>query len=291
MSAYNLVAVYQDRSTAEEVRSELQSLGVPQDHIRLSARGSREDVAPSSGQKSEGGFLDWLFGGDDVSADERNWYQNLGERTAVSVRVEDAQVDRVRDTLDDYNPVEMDVEARGKAGSTDALGGSTGMGYQPGVQGSSTASSMGRSSGSLADSKNVSGQETEEQVIPLTKEELEVGKRTRESRHRIRTYTVERPVEKSIPLRDERVVIERRPATGPAMGSGHSLQGREYEVVERHEEPVVNKKVASNEEVVIRKDVSDRTETVRDTVRETEIEHDQDQLRGADPRGDMGKKS
>jgi stress response protein YsnF len=52
------------------------------------------------------------------------------------------------------------------------------------------------------------------------------------------------------------------------------MRGREFEVVERHEEPVVDKKAATTEEVVIRKDVDERVETVRDTVRETRIENE-----------------
>lgn len=112
----------------------------------------------------------------------------------------------------------------------------------------------------------------------MSKEELAFGKMTRETRHRVRTYTVERPVEKTVPLRDERVIIERRPVTGDpaAIAGARSMEGREFEVVERHEEPVVNKKAAASEEVVIRKDVTNRSETVRDTVRETEIEDDGD---------------
>ena len=43
-------------------------------------------------------------------------------------------------------------------------------------------------------------------------------------------------------------------------------------MIERHEEPVAQKRARADEEVVIRKDESDRTEQVRDKVRETEVE-------------------
>jgi hypothetical protein len=44
--------------------------------------------------------------------------------------------------------------------------------------------------------------------------------------------------------------------------------------LERHEEPVVAKTARATEEVVVSRDVSERTETVSDTVRETKVEVD-----------------
>ena len=49
-------------------------------------------------------------------------------------------------------------------------------------------------------------------------------------------------------------------------------QDRDIEVVERHEEPVVEKRVTGNEEIVVRKEVVEHPETVRGTVRETKVE-------------------
>jgi stress response protein YsnF len=55
---------------------------------------------------------------------------------------------------------------------------------------------------------------------------------------------------------------------------------REFDVVERHEEPVVEKTARVTEEVVVSRDVTNRTETVRDTVRETKVEVDKRGARG-----------
>jgi stress response protein YsnF len=121
-----------------------------------------------------------------------------------------------------------------------------------------------------------------EQVIPVVKEELAVGKRPVERRHRIRTYVVERPIEEPVNLRDERVVVERRPVSGEHAVDPGALQEREVEVVERHEEPVVAKTARATEEVVVRKDTQERTERVRDTVRETKVEVDK-QAAGGKP--------
>ena len=57
----------------------------------------------------------------------------------------------------------------------------------------------------------------------------------------------------------------------------------EIEVVERHEEPVVEKRVTGNEEIVVRKEVDQHTETVRDTVRRTEVEIDDDRAKATTP--------
>ena len=116
-----------------------------------------------------------------------------------------------------------------------------------------------------------------DQVIPVVKEELDVGKRASERRYRIRTYVVERPVEETVTLRDERVVIERRPVAGERAAGGVELpQEREYEVIERHEEPVVSKQTRRVEDVVVRGQAEERTEVVRDTVRETKVDVDQE---------------
>jgi stress response protein YsnF len=116
------------------------------------------------------------------------------------------------------------------------------------------------------------------------KEELAVGKTASERRYRIRTYVVETPVEEQVKLRDERVIVERRPASGTVGSDAGAMQERVFEVTERHEEPVVEKRARETEEVVIRKEADERVETVRDTVRETKVDVDKEP---ADGRADV----
>ena len=113
-----------------------------------------------------------------------------------------------------------------------------------------------------------------EEVIPVVKEELEVGKRVTERRYRVKSYIVERPVEKTVTVRDERVEIEHRPIS--RTGDLSMPQEREIEVIERHEEPFAEKRVTGTEEIVVRKEVVERPETVRGTVRETKVEVDKE---------------
>ena len=123
----------------------------------------------------------------------------------------------------------------------------------------------------------------QEEVIPVYEEELKVGKRVIEQgRVRVHAYTVEQPVQKDLTLRDERVEIEHRPVVAAPAISGMP-QEREIDVIERHEEPVVEKRVTGNEEIVVRKEADQHTETVRDTVRHTEVEIDDDRARATTP--------
>ena len=64
--------------------------------------------------------------------------------------------------------------------------------------------------------------------------------------------------------------MERRPLSGTAQAS--SIDGDPFQ--ERSEEAVVSKEARVTEELVIRKEVEERTETVSDTVRRTEVEVD-----------------
>ena len=71
-------------------------------------------------------------------------------------------------------------------------------------------------------------------------------------------------------MRDERVEIEHRPVS--RTGNLSMPQEREIEVTERHEGPIAEKRMTANEEIVVRKEVVERPETVRSTVRETKVE-------------------
>ena len=115
----------------------------------------------------------------------------------------------------------------------------------------------------------------EEEVIPLAEEELQVGKRTVDrGTTTIRRYVVSKPVEERVMLRDETVSVERRrPVTpGEAGVPAGAFEERTVEVHQTSEEPVVSKTAHVAEEVVVHKDATERTETVRDNVRREEVE-------------------
>jgi hypothetical protein len=86
----------------------------------------------------------------------------------------------------------------------------------------------------------------------------------------------ERPVEESVRLREEKVSVERRPVDRPATEADlKARQDETIEMTETAEEAVVSTRARVVEEVVVRKDVDERTETVRDTVRRKDVDIDQ----------------
>ena len=124
-----------------------------------------------------------------------------------------------------------------------------------------------------------------DETIPIVEERLNVGKRvTDHGRVRVRSYAVERPVEEQVNLRQERVDIERRPVDRPVEPGDEVFKEKEIAATERSEEAVVSKQARVVEEVGLRKEADTRTETVRDTVRKTEVEVE-DERAGRDATG------
>ena len=113
--------------------------------------------------------------------------------------------------------------------------------------------------------------------IPVVEEELAVGKREVErGRVRIHSRVEEQPVEETVRLREERARVERHPADRPATEADLAAARNEtIEVTETAEEPVVRKRARVVEEVSVHKDVEEHAETVRDTVRRTDVDVEQ----------------
>jgi uncharacterized protein (TIGR02271 family) len=114
-----------------------------------------------------------------------------------------------------------------------------------------------------------------ETSVPIVEEELKVGKREVEGGGvRVRTEMRENPVEEQINLREETVRVDRRPVDRPATAADldHAMREGSMEVTARSEEAVVQKDARVVEEVVLNKEATERTETVRDTVRRTDVD-------------------
>jgi uncharacterized protein (TIGR02271 family) len=110
-------------------------------------------------------------------------------------------------------------------------------------------------------------------TIQLSEETLAVGKRAiNRGTTRVRRFVVETPIEEQVSLRDETVSIERRPVTDARPITNVDFTDKVVEMTETAEEAVVSKAARVTEEVVVRKDETERTETVRDTVRREDVE-------------------
>jgi uncharacterized protein (TIGR02271 family) len=112
-----------------------------------------------------------------------------------------------------------------------------------------------------------------EAKIPVVEEQLQVGKREVERGGvRVESRVTETPVEENVRLKEERVTVERRSVDRPVADADRAFKEGTLEVTERAEEAVVSKEARVVEEVVINKEVGERTETVRDSVRRTDVD-------------------
>lgn len=116
------------------------------------------------------------------------------------------------------------------------------------------------------------------QVIPVGEERLNVATRTVPGEvTRIRRRVVAQPAEQEVTLREEKVVVERRRPGNTDAPRPDVLTETVIEMSDSHQVPTVWKSVHVAEEVVLRKQVSERKERVRETLRRdvVEVEHDE----------------
>ena len=117
--------------------------------------------------------------------------------------------------------------------------------------------------------------QVEDVIISLVDEELEVAKRQVEAGGvRVQTRTVSKAVHREVPVREERVTVERRKVDEPLSLADADVQlhDRAVEVKATAEQPIVSKRAHAVEEIVLKKERTERTEQVQDTVRHTEAE-------------------
>jgi uncharacterized protein (TIGR02271 family) len=113
--------------------------------------------------------------------------------------------------------------------------------------------------------------------IEVVKENLVVGKREVEQGGvNITSRIVETPAEAEVRLREERIVVDRRPINRPLTGNAADVfRERTLSMNARSEEAVVGKEARVVEEIDVHKEAAERVETVRDTVRETKVDVNQ----------------
>lgn len=271
-----ITALYDDQAQAQTAMSKLVAAGIPQGSIRLTP-GSSTTTTRSTGSydhtRDEGGFwagLKDLF----VPEEDRYTYTEGLSRggTLLSASVEDAQVHAAMDILEENGSVDLDEREatwrkEGWSGySATSAAGATATG--------SAASGTGATAAGTTAGVAAARGTGETEYIPVVEERLNVGKRVAEhGRVRVRSYAIETPVNEQVSLREENVQVERRPVDRPVTAADEALFAEKtIEATERREEAVISKDARVVEEVGIRKDATQRTETVSDTVRRTEVE-------------------
>jgi uncharacterized protein (TIGR02271 family) len=120
----------------------------------------------------------------------------------------------------------------------------------------------------------------DDDAMTRSEEELRVGTAQRErGRVRLRKYVVTEEVQQTIPVRREKVRLEREPITDA--NAGDALQGAEiteaeHEITLSEEVPVVEKRTVPKERVRLEKDVETEQHQVSEEVRKERIETDGD---------------
>ena len=274
MASETIVAVFDTAAHAEAAVSALIADGVPASAIEHYSRDQGvtgqapvgTDVNPPSAHR---GFWGWLTGEQETASSHHALYDQSIQSgsTVVTVISDGTNIDQIYNVLEAHNPVDLD-ERHSQYSQTGAYGsGYTGTG--------TTASAVGTGMGATGMGTAATTGTGTEQVLSLSEESLQVGKRAVDrGTTRVRRYVVERPIEEQIRLRNETVSVFRRPATGAATVGTDAFSDREIVVNETDEEAVVAKRAQVVEEVVVQKGVEERVETVRDTLRKEEVEID-----------------
>ena len=269
MTDETIVAVYDTPAHAAAAVRGLQAANIPQSAISQHAQAGQPGAATHQ-VPQEQGFWSSLFGGEpdhDTTVYDRSI---TGGATVVSVKVSEAQASRVVEILEAQNPVDLDDRALGYGLSRTATGATASAAPAAPVAAPVTAAASG-------------------DTLKLVEERLQVGKRVvNRGGARIRRFTVETPAEAQITLHDEKVTLERHAVTPGQPVANPDFSEKTIEMTETGEEAVVSKQAFVTEEISLRKEATERVETVRDTVRREEVDVEQlpgERVAGAQPAG------
>lgn len=300
--AHTVVAVYDDYTQAQRALNALTESGFAIEDVKLNPQeqstDARQSALRSDGDHQDGGgsgimgFFRSLFGTDDDDSRHGDVYSEAVRRGSYLLTVHsnsDDQADRACDILNRYDPVDIDDRATqwksegwsgydtsASAFSDDEITQDRSRYASSGVTGISTQNTMDNATASRL--QDTTGGSVEgETRIPVVQEELQIGKRSVQ-RGGVRVFqrVIDTPVHEQVQLREEHVTIERRPVDEPASAADMAaLKEGSFEMRETAEEAVVGKSARVVEEVVVNKEVSERTQAVDDTVRRTEVEVEQ----------------
>src|SRR5215217_3181455 len=228
-----LVGVFDDQYEAQQARDALLAEGFSNDHVRIASSDNAE-TAPSTGETAE---YDASFTGKIASffgfgKDDMETYSEAIRRGSY-VLVADVADEQEAERVQNIMEQYNPIDIDERAAQW----------RESGQSGSETGAQM-----------------TGEEVIPVVEEELRVGKReTQRSGIRVRSHNYEKPVEANVELHEEHGVVERRPVDRPATDADVANGEVSFEVRDTAEEAVG-------------KEASDRTETISDSVRRTDVD-------------------
>jgi len=271
--ACTVVGVFDNQSDATAAQKDLIQSGFNAGQINI-----RQSSDLRVSDDKDPGFWDSLkdaFGFGDQ--DDEYGYAEHARRGGVvlSATVNDTEADRAAEVIRRHNPVDIDErKAQWKQQGWSGYQGAATAGTTGYAQASATQATA-RTQATAGQTAAVGAQRIQqgEESIPVVQEELKVGKRAVQGGG-VRVYTriSETPVQEQVNLREEHVHVERTPVNRPVAATDAAFQERVIEATEMAEEAVVSKSARVVEEVKISKDVGQRTETVSETLRRTDVE-------------------
>ena len=277
--AQTVIGLFNSASEAQQAVQELMSAGFTQSNVDVAAQdaqvaqrltghtgtnndpsdvrntsgtamgGVADATSRAAGQAEDGisRFFNNLFGDDN---DDTRAYTTATRSggSVVTVHASSAEeAERARDILDDNGAIDV----HGQTGA---------QGYgMTGAQGYAATPAEAT------------------QRVNIIEENLQVGKRVEQTGGaRIRSRIIERPVEEHVRLREEHVNVQRRDVDRPATEADFAaFKEGEISVTEQAERAVVAKEARVVGEVSVNKNVTEREQTVRDTVRSTDVQVEQ----------------
>ncbi len=247
-----VIGIFDSASEAQEAVQQLYRNGFSDNNVDVSSRNTDEsnsnvrdyDDNNDSFGSSISNFFSSLFGSNDD--DRAKNYSEVAKRgsSVVTVHAQSPEeAHRASELLDEYGAVDVDERAQQYRSGSDT-------------------------------ETNYNNSDSTTNSIPVIEEELQIDKREVETGGaRLRSKIIERPVEESVRLRSERVNVERNPVDRPATEADFtSFKEGTIEVTERKEVPIVNKEARVVEEISFGKEVTEREETIHDTVRSTDVD-------------------
>jgi len=232
-----IVAIFNSREEAENAAAQLANSGYTRDNIDVSSgKGYAEDM--HEGESGISRFFRNLFGNDNKESER---YTRVAEGGYIVTVYADSEEEarRASSLLDDFGAIDVDDNYRR----------------------------------SFNDSEDINVDDVKK-TIPIIEEDMKVGKKeVTTGGVRIRSRIVEKPVEENLRLREERIHVERNKVDRPA--TEEELRGFKtgtVELTENAEIPEVQKRARVVEEVSLKKEVDHRDETVRDSVKKTEVD-------------------
>lgn len=260
--AYTVVGLFDSKADARAAMNELVQNGFVSDNIDISEGRSGDGVSSTTTTTTDtgssiGNFFNHLFGDDVATA--RN-YSTVAEETDAIVTVHVDSQDRansVAEIFDRHGAMDVDDRAM--------------QNQQNVTQKVDTVQNQTTTQNQTATQNRTAKQG---ETIPVIEEELQVGKRQVETGGvRVRSRVIEKPVEETLRLRQERVIVNRNPVNRAVTDSDLSnFKEGSIEITERSEEAVVSKQARVVEEVSVGKQVEERDQVITDTVRRTDVD-------------------